>query len=73
MVHNDNNKPKIAAALKKYGARIYITDPYLAGVVTLYSADPALPVDDVVKEFGMMTWRDYYGQTLQLKQSFSEP
>ena len=38
-----------------------------AGTFTLYSADPALPVDDVVKEFGMETWREYYDRTLKLK------
>ena len=38
------------------------------GQVRLYlSADPSLPVDDVVKEFGMETWREYYARTLKLK------
>ena len=67
VIHYDDNKPKLAAALKKYGTRLYITDPTRAGTFTLYSADPALPVDDVVKEFGMETWHEYYDRTLKLK------
>ena len=73
VIHYDDNKPKLAAALKKYGTRIYITDPTRAGTFTLYSADPALPVDDVVKEFGMETWHEYYDRTLKLKASVPQP
>ncbi len=72
VIHWDDNYQKLNAALKKYGDRLYITDPTRAGTFTLFSSDPALPVDDVVKEFGIETWTEYYDRTLRLRRKMHE-
>ena len=68
VIHYDDNYRKLDAAVAKYGRRVYMTDPARAGTFTFYSADPDLPIDDVVREFKMETWREYYDRSLQLKE-----
>lgn len=72
VIHYDGNYGKLAAAVKKYGSRVYMTDPARAGTFTFYSADPNLPIDDVVREFGLETWREYYDRSLKLRASSLE-
>ena len=68
VIHYDGNYGHLADAMRRYGSRLYMTDPARAGTFTLYSNDPALPVDDVVREFGFETWRAYYDRSLKLKE-----
>lgn len=60
VVHIDFNWGKIQAACNKYGPVIRIDTAGSVGAVTLYSSDPALPIDDVIREFGIERWDDYY-------------
>ena len=37
------------------------------GAVTILSHDPDLPIDDIVKEFGLTLWDDYYARSVRLR------
>ncbi len=63
VVHLDGNWGKLQAAIDKYGQRIEVSDPGNVGAVLLTSEDPALPVDQVVKEFDIELWDGYYARS----------
>ena len=42
-------------------------DPGLAGMVTLYSRDPSLPIEDILREFDIATWDEYYRRSVDAR------
>ncbi len=64
MVHIDYNNQKFAAAKEKYGNKIKIYDPGHVGAVLLTAESPDLTVDDVLAEFEIEVWDDYYARSL---------
>ena len=47
-----------------YGPVIGFRDPGGAGMVTFFSRDPKLPIGQVIREFGIETWDQYYERSL---------
>ena len=60
VVHLDFNRKRMQAAIQKYGPVIGFRDPGGAGMVTFFSRDPKLPIGQVIREFGIETWDQYY-------------
>ena len=67
VVHLDDNWGGIQKAVDKYGDRFEMRNPGAVGAVTLLSRDPALPIDDIIKEFGIILWDDYYARSVKLR------
>jgi len=65
IIHYDFNAEKLVAAKKKYRARINISAPALLGSVLLTSEDNEFTVRDIMREFGLTAWRDYYAASLR--------
>lgn len=68
VVHLDYNEEKLRAAKAKYGPGIELRTPYGLGCVLLSSREDGLSAADVVKEFGMELWADYYARALAARQ-----
>lgn len=64
VLHIDHNNPKFDAAKRKYGSKIKIYDPGRVGAVMLTSETDEFSARDVVKEFDMELWDDYYARSL---------
>jgi predicted amidohydrolase len=60
LVHLDFNGEKLAAAKRKYRAKIGISIPDYLGSVLLTSELEEHTVQDVMREFGMASWREYH-------------
>ena len=82
VIHLDFNSAKFPAIIGKYGRRVTIRNPGTVGTVTLLSNDPALPVDDVMKEFSLESLGDYFDRVRRVRakylpgtnlQSFANP
>lgn len=67
VVHLDFNFGSIQAAVNKYGQMVAYNDPGLAGMVTLYSRDPSLPIEDILREFDIATWDEYYRRSVDAR------
>lgn len=65
IIHYDFNAEKLAAARKKYRAQINVSDPDLLGSVLLTSETDKFTVRDIMREFGLTAWRDYYAASLR--------
>lgn len=65
--HLDDNWQNLKAAEMKYGRRIEVRKSGAVGAVTILSNDPQLPIDDVVKEFGLILREDYYDRSVRLR------
>lgn len=63
LVHLDFNAAKIEAALKAYGRRITMHNNNGLGCVLLTSNDENLQISDVIKEYGIELWDDYYARS----------
>lgn len=63
VIHLDENWGKLRAVTNKYGDKVEIRDPGNVGAVLLTSLDPALPIDDVIKEFKIELWDGYYARS----------
>lgn len=63
VLHRDFNKEPLAAAFAKYGSRLSLRNPGPQGLVTLLSEEAGLPVDDVIREFGIETWAAYQARS----------
>ncbi|MBO7721420.1 MAG: carbon-nitrogen hydrolase family protein [Kiritimatiellae bacterium] len=59
VLHLDFNRDKFPAVIAKYGRRVEFRNPGGVGTFTLLSHDPALPVDEVMREFGLEPFTDY--------------
>ena len=42
-------------------------NPGAVGAVTVLSNDPAKPIDEIVREFGLILWDDYYARSVRLR------
>ena len=67
VLHLDGNRTKFPAVLKKYGQRVSIRNPGRVGTVTIASNDPSLPVEDVIREFGLETLTDYLERSRKVR------
>ena len=54
---------EMEAAIAKYGRKFEMRDAVHTGCVTLLSNDPDLPVMEIVREFGIELWSDYYARS----------
>ena len=63
VAYMDFNREKMEAAVAKYGRKFEMRDSIQTGCVTLLSNDPDLPVMEIVKEFEIELWRDYYARS----------
>lgn len=63
LVHLDFNAAKIDAALRAYGRRITMHHNNGLGVVLMTSNDEELPIMDVIREFDIELWDDYYARS----------
>ena len=68
LIHLDFNGDKLRAAKKKYRDKIGIRVPDFLGSVLLTSETEEFSVVDVIREFDMTPWRDYYAASLQHRQ-----
>ena len=59
--------PEGVLSYKGYGPekKLEMRNPGAVGAVTVLSHDPALPIDDVIKEFGLVLWDDYYARSVR--------
>ena len=69
LVHLDYNREKIQAARAKYNAALKVHDPGKLGSVLISSETDAFTVDDIISEFEMETWRDYYASAIRHRHS----
>ena len=67
VLHLDFNRVKFPAIIAKYGRRVSIRNPGSVGIVTLLSNDPELPVDQIVKEFQLETYREYLARSREAR------
>ena len=67
VMHLDFNGDRFPGIIRKYGRRVTIRNPGSVGTVTLVSNDPDLPVDDVVKEFGLEPLSDYFSRVRRVR------
>ena len=65
VVHLDFNQAKIQAACDKYGPALRIDTAGGVGAVTLFCDDPAIPIHDIIREFGIELWDDYYRRSTE--------
>ena len=63
VIHWGFNVQKVAEARLKYGRKLDLRNSGTCGCATLLSNDPDLPVRDVLKEFEIETWREYYARS----------
>ena len=60
----DRNQTKINDVLAKYNARVRVTFDQPNAIFVLESRDATLDVNDLVREFGLVSRRDYFAQSL---------
>ncbi len=65
VIHLDGNWDKIQAAKVKYGQGVTVRDPGHLGAVLLTSEMPDRSAADIVREFGIETWDEYYARCLK--------
>jgi predicted amidohydrolase len=64
VVHLDYNHEKLAAMRKKYGPKVSVYDPGYIGAVLMASETDEITSDDLLQEFGIELWDDYYARAL---------
>jgi len=65
VIHLDGNWEKLQAAKDKYGRDVTIFDPGHIGAVLLTSESVNRSVDEIIREFKMETWDEYYARCLK--------
>lgn len=70
LVHFDHNGEKLDAAKRKYRSKIGISVPDLLGSVLLTSETDEFSVQDVMREFELVSWRDYYAASLEHRKTY---
>ncbi len=69
VLHLDENRGKFADVIRKYGTRVDIRNPGSVGTVTLLSNDPDLPVESVIREFGLELFDDYMARSRRVREA----
>ena len=64
VVHLDYNGEKLAAARRKYGPGVTVHDPGNVGAVLVTSELDGVTARQIVKEFGIELWDDYYERAM---------
>ena len=64
VAHLDHNMDKFAAMKRKYGALIDMDTPYGLGCTLLTCNAADMTIDDVIAEFGIELWDDYYARSM---------
>lgn len=67
VIHLDDNWGGIQRAINKYGDAFEMRNPGAVGAVTILSNDPQRPIEDIVREFGLILWDDYYARSVRLR------
>lgn len=67
VVHLDHNQEKLRAAKEKYGANIEYRTPYGVGCVLLSAVADELTARQVVEEFDIELWDDYYERSMRAR------
>lgn len=62
-IHLDNNRAKLVALKKKYGAKVIITDPGKLGLVMVTSENDKISAADMIKEFEIELADDYFNRS----------
>jgi len=65
--HLDGNWGALQKAVDKYGSGVTVRNPGAVGCVTFLSNDPKMPVDSIIKEFGLVLWDDYYDRAVKMR------
>jgi hypothetical protein len=65
VVHLDHNWEKLRALKKKYGRQVSVVDPGRLGCVLLSSLHEELSAMDMINEFAIETWDEYYARSLK--------
>ena len=73
VVHLDYNGEKLAAAKRTYGPGVIVHDPGLLGAVLLTSEMDGVSAQDIVKEFDIELWDDYYERAMAHRRSNMAP
>ena len=69
VVHLDENWGRLQAAKDKYGRLVTVFDPGHLGAVLLTSEMPDISAADLIQEFGIETWDDYYDRSMAHRHS----
>jgi len=64
VVHLDYNWEKLHAMREKYGPIVSVYDPGHLGAVLVTSETDVVTSDDLIREFELELWDDYYARTL---------
>lgn len=64
VVHLDENWGKLAAVKKKYGPKVTIFDPGHVGAILLTSEMKDISAADIVREFKIERWDEYYKRSV---------
>lgn len=75
VVHLDYNWQKLAALKRAYGPQVRIEDPGRLGAVLISSESDEVSSAEMVAEFGIERWRDYYARALawNLEDRYPQP
>ena len=65
VVHLDENWGKLEAAKAKYGRGVTIFDPGYVGALLLTSEMDNVTANDIIKEFQIETWDEYYARSME--------
>ncbi|MBQ7394841.1 MAG: carbon-nitrogen hydrolase family protein [Lentisphaeria bacterium] len=65
VVHLDYNWAKLDAVKKKYGPKVTVFDPGHVGAVLLTSEMKDISAADIVREFQIERWDDYYKRSVE--------
>jgi predicted amidohydrolase len=68
IMHLDYNRIKFDDIYKKYGDEVKIDIPPAIGRVILYSQSPDRTAEDIMKEFELMSAREYFTKTIAANQ-----
>ncbi len=70
IVHLDRNWEKLRAVKNKYGRGVSIAEPGKLGVVQLSSEMPERSAEQIVREFQLTPWDDYYAEATAHRQQY---
>jgi hypothetical protein len=65
VVHLDENWGKLRQIKEKYGRGVKIFDPGYLGCVLLTSEMTEISAKDIIKEFAVETWDEYYARSMR--------